>query len=288
MLSDQVLVTITTCLRPAAIKAFVNDYITHTLAVQKSDLLVAIDGRCEKTESYLTSRGVAFICSDNRYGVGISKSRVLKAFPNYDYYFYIDDDVELVDSRIFETYISVAKFNEIHHMSAGPRARLQNLDSWRFVEPGCHLIEGTLGSGAFNFFTQVGLRTVGGWHESFAKYKRFGHTEHSYRFANAGLQKHAFVFVAECISGFIRTAEPTSVTRIKVDANENRIAIVEQEIIDLNLIYNPVIDFDDCIRPDQNNLAMNVDKLARLYKFRFYAGQVCLNLIRKLRSKLRS
>src|SRR5690606_12650595 len=94
------------------------------------------------------------------------------------------------------------------------------------------------GSGAFNFFTSSGLKTVGGFHDSFAAYKRFGHTEHSRRFYLNHLSPSPFILPIElsdcCVWHNPRSSKPD------LAANEFGISVVESMIMDQNLRYYPV------------------------------------------------
>jgi hypothetical protein len=46
--------------------------------------------------------------------------------------------------------------------------------------------------------TRAWPETVGGWHPSFARYRRWGHTEHSCRFVRAGLAPPPFNVAERC------------------------------------------------------------------------------------------
>ena len=94
------------------------------------------------------------------------------------------------------------------------------------------------GGGYFNFFTRKGLDTVGGWHTEFAKYKRYGHTEHSSRFVNSNLSKYPFVVIEECINMLIihnpvHVTEPDGINYDKSDVIFNG----EKKIINQKLSH---------------------------------------------------
>jgi hypothetical protein len=102
------------------------------------------------------------------------------------------------------------------------------------------VVEGLFGSADFSFYTGVGLSQVGGWHPRFAEYRRWGHTEHSYRFYRAGLAPAPFT-VAKDLAGTCIWHYPSAVTRVQgVPVDEDEIAAPERDLIDQELRHVPV------------------------------------------------
>ena len=50
-------------------------------------------------------------------GVGVSKNRALEAFPDLDYYFFLEDDAELTNGVVFPAHVDLFKASGIHHFS---------------------------------------------------------------------------------------------------------------------------------------------------------------------------
>ena len=177
------------------------------------------------------------ISSDKQEGVGLSKNRVLELFPSYDTYFFLDDDAELYESSIFLDYLRFNQDNRYHHLSS---TRFFEINEKREVN-GYSINFGKRGGGYFNFFTKKGLETVGGWHTDFAKWKRYGHTEHSYRFVNAGLQDYPFVVLADSIDKvIIHSPDHVSQPLTELVDPTNELFLHEKELIDQKLSYFPL------------------------------------------------
>lgn len=118
------LVCITTANRCAALRRFVWEYAEFCACRPEYDFLVSLDGSDPATIAFCRKYGFPLIYSDEREGVGISKNRVLTRFPDYDHYFFIGDDVGLVDERLFDRHIEVAREMNLHHLSLFPPERL--------------------------------------------------------------------------------------------------------------------------------------------------------------------
>ena len=233
------LICITTCER----LRYLRRYLPHFARVCASDprfsLLVSADGSDLPTRGFCERWGVPLIYSDEREGVGLSKNRALERFPEFDYYFFIEDDTELIDGSVFSAHVRASQASGIHHFSLFRAGGLRDqtdvslVDAWRIAH-------GLYGGGRFSFFTGAGLRQVGGWHPRFAQYRRWGHTEHSYRFMRAGLAPAPFNVIdglqKTCIWHFHPSV--TTVTGISVD--EHHIAAPERELIDQRLTHLPV------------------------------------------------
>jgi hypothetical protein len=234
------LICINTCNRLEHIKAYAYDFIKFCQNNDGYDFVVSLDGEDSDTINFCNKYHIPLVYSQRREGVGISKNRVLKKFNGYDYYFFIEDDVELINGEIFEKYIKVADRCGFLHMSLD--------DKWRFFGnealDNCgdeRVIYYNYGSAGFNFFTREGIEKVGGFHTEFAKYKRFGHTEHTYRFVNVGLHERAFITLESCFEGYCNWHNPPSVTTPGgFKTTKNWIMEDEQGIIDKKLRYFPV------------------------------------------------
>lgn len=195
------LICITTYNHSALVKAFIWDYILFVQCHENFDFVLSLDGSDKETIKYCERFGIPLIYSEKNEGVGISKNRVIETLSGYDNYFFIEDDVELLNPEVFDIHIDLSKKLDIHHFSLYP--------AWRSMEQvgelttnNYHIIQTMYGSAQVNFFTRQGLDKVGGFHPMFAQYKRFGHTEHTYRFYHAGLSKYPFHIIKECIEGY--------------------------------------------------------------------------------------
>ena len=56
---------------------------------------------------------------------GSSKNRVLERFPDFDYYFFLEDDVELVDERVFPAHVELSRATGIHHFTLFQRGGIR-------------------------------------------------------------------------------------------------------------------------------------------------------------------
>src|SRR5262249_55819252 len=149
-------------------------------------LLLSVDGPDDSYRGFCKLWDLPMLYSAEREGVGVSKNRVLDRFPDFNYYFFIEDDVELVDPSAFRAQIEVAVASGIHHFSLFEARGIRKPQSESSVA-GRRVVHAGFGGADFNFFTREGLQRVGGWHPVFARYRRGGHTEHSYRFPRVGL-----------------------------------------------------------------------------------------------------
>ena len=234
------LICINTCNRINYIKAFVYDFILFCINNKEYDFVISSDGKDNSLIEFCTKHKIPLVYSEKREGVGISKNRILKLFDDYDYYFFVEDDVELLNGDIFGYHINFAKKCDFQHMSLDEEYRFfGNKEIIKCDDYSLFLYD--YGSAGFNFFTKEGIKKVGGFHTEFAKYKRFGHTEHTYRFVNAGLHKKAFIVGKDMFEGFCRWHNPASVTKgSDFEQTKNRIAIVEEDIIKEKLNYFPI------------------------------------------------
>jgi len=281
------LICINTYKSPELVKAFVWDYIEFVRSNADYDFLVSLDGEDKETIEYCVKYSIPLLYSSENEGVGISKNRVLEAFPSYHYYFFIEDDVELLNSDVFDIHISLSKALKIEHFSLFEERRIRKrVGTIKFEK--FHIIQSMYGSAQFNFFTKKGLEIVGGFHTDFAIYKRFGHTEHSYRFVNNKLSKYPFQIVEECLIGYFRWNDPVSRIKLSVEVSENELFIGEENLIAERLSYYPiktlssytVINKTSMVTP--NN--MTIDLKSTFYKKKFYLKLTCLNLARKVKN----
>lgn len=235
------LICITTCNRILYLKYILPEYIEFCQQHSEFDFLITLDGKSEENIAFLKDLGIPFIYSEEREGVGMAKNRVLEHFPDYEYYFFIDDDVQLLNGNIFPGYISLSKKHKFAHMSCGEYKHFYG----DFENPtinGDAFVMTNWGSGVFNFFTNEGLRKVGGWHSKFAEYRRYGHTEHTYRFFHAGLNPRPYIVPEQFAQGYLRFRNPPSVTKntselINPSSGYN---YAEEELIKSKSIYFPV------------------------------------------------
>ncbi len=232
------LICVTTCRRLAGLRSYLPHYAQLCVQDRRFSLLVALDGTEEDTIRFCAEWDVALVYADEREGVGLSKNRVLERFPAFDYYFFVEDDVELVDGSVFPAHVELSNASGIHHFSLfGGEVRGPVGES---VVAGRRIVHGLFGGAHLTFYTAEGLARVGGWHPRFAEYRRWGHTEHSYRFPRVGLAPAPFNVVTELSDACIWHVPPpvTRVSGVPVDADQ--ISSVEREVMGLELSHLPV------------------------------------------------
>lgn len=235
---NRALICITTCNRLSELKKYVIPYIAFSNSSQSFDFVLSVDGDNKEYIDFCRELEIPMVYSDQREGVGISKNRILTQFPKYDHYFFIDDDVELLDAQIFNAHIDIGnKSTEFYHMSS---TNLFNIKETAYIH-GTNMIYGMIGGGYFNYFNRKGLEKVGGWHSNFAKYKRYGHTEHSYRFLNIGFSKYPFTIILDQVNNVI-VHNPEHVTSPihNQESQETELFTEEQRLIDERLTYFPI------------------------------------------------
>ena len=233
------LICITTCRRFRYLRRYLPHFARFSAQDKRFTLLVSLDGMDIETLRFCEEWEIPLIHSVRREGVGISKNRVLERFPDYQYYFFLEDDVELVDGSVFPMHVSLARASGIHHFSLFPLTGLRKRTGESSVA-GRRVLHGLFGAAAFNFFTGAGLEQVGGWHPRFAEYRRWGHTEHSYRFVRAGLAPAPFNVASELVGSCIWHV-PQTVTQLKtVRVDADQIAAPERELMDHELRHVPL------------------------------------------------
>jgi hypothetical protein len=233
------LVCITTCNRLNYLRRYLPHFARFCVDDQRFTLVVAVDGTEPETLRFCDEMAIPVVYSDKREGVGISKNRALLTFPDFDYYFFLEDDVELWDGSVFPAHVELAQASSVHHFSLFERNGLRRPTGDSLVE-GRRIRHGLYGGADFNFYTSTGLQTVGGWHPIFAQYRRWGHTEHSYRVSRAGLAPAPFNVALHLLDTCIWHT-PETVTRVdSVTVDEDQIAAPEREVMDQELTYVPV------------------------------------------------
>lgn len=233
------LITITTCRRLDRIRRYLPHFAQFCAGDSRFSLLVALDGKDEAYEQFCEAWSLPLVYSAEREGVGISKNRVLERFPDFDYYFFLDDDVELTDGEVFPAHVRLAQESRIHHFSLFERDGMRTRTGETIVGDR-RVAHGMFGGGQFNFFTKEGLERVGGWHTDFAEFRRWGHTEHTYRFFNAGLTPAPFNMVIDLADACIWHYPPPVTKAGSMAVDEDQISTVERRLMDAKLDYFPV------------------------------------------------
>lgn len=215
---QKALICITSCNRLEEVKKYILPFIDVVNKTDAFHFVLAHDGFAENYKEFCEEFEIPLIYSDAREGVGLSKNRVIQQFPDFDHYFFIDDDVELVNPVIFNQHIVFATQNNFHHLVS---TRFFNTVKTENIQ-GKQINYGLIGGGYFSYFSKKGIELVGGWHTDFAKYRRYGHTEHSCRFVNVGLAKFPFTVLDQCINMLIihspeHVTQPDSINYDKED-----------------------------------------------------------------------
>jgi hypothetical protein len=277
------LICITTANRSLAVKTFAWDYITFCQTNPDYDFVVSLDGHDEKTIAFCNRHKIPIVYSEAQEGVGLSKNRILRIFSDYDHYFFVEDDVGLLDDAVFGLHIKAAQELSVHHMSLFPEERILEKRKELQLTNGFTVYCSLFGGAQFNYFTKTGINTVGGFHAQFAKYRRFGHTEHSYRFVNAGLAEYPFYVLSDCLHGYLRWSDPVSVTKIKVDT-VNRLFVEEHELIAQKLAYFPLATLAPFHVPDSLDLSQAKRPLLNgIYRMLFEANIAALSVYRLIK-----
>ena len=241
--NEKTLVAFTTCERPHLVAKNLSRIKTCLPPEGQFDLVASIDGLSapgnRETLSLALEMGIDCVVAEEAEGVGISKNRVVSLFPDYDYYFFIEDDVEVLNAALFRKHIKIYKETRIHHFCLHEPDRLLKEDSPTITEDGDVIRHAQFGSAQINFFTQRALKKVGGWHPHFRELRRGGHTEHSYRIFNAGLIPAPFNYV-DNLRHCCQWNNPTSVIEPDWDTvGDNELFNVEIELIEKQLGYLP-------------------------------------------------
>lgn len=273
------------------VKAFIWDYISFSQTNTQYDFIVSLDGDDQKTIDYCTRHKIPLLYSSKNEGVGISKNRVIESYSNYDNYFFIEDDVELLNPKVFDLHIELAKTLNIEHFSLFEERRIRGkMNVQKHGE--YHIIHAMYGSAQFNFFTKKGLETVGGFHTNFAQYKRFGHTEHTYRFVNNDLSQYPFQIVEECLDGYFRWNDPISRIKLSVEVSKNRLFVEEEKLIEQKIKYFSVqtISSYNIINEINMSRGNNIlqDSNVIWNKRKFYFKLLCIDILRGTKNIMKS
>ena len=272
------------------VKAFIWDYIEFAKSNSNYDFVVSLDGSDSDTIEYCQLHNIPLIYSDLNEGVGISKNRVIESLDSYEYYFFIEDDIELLDDRVFDIHIELSKALDIHHFSLFEARRIRDIQS-HIEYQDYSIIQAMYGGAPFNFFSKKGLDIVGGFHTKFAEYKRFGHTEHTYRFVHNGLSEYPFLIIKELLDGYFRWNDPISRVKISVEVSKNRLFIEEERLIEKKIKFFPI----NTISPYHKLNIENVSTLDRViidtkvdtYKQKFYLKLSLLESLRWVKSSIK-
>lgn len=233
------LICVTTCARLHRLRR----YLPHLAAFVRDDrrfhLVVALDGADEDYLEFCRRWGVSLVYADAREGVGISKNRVLVRHPGYDAYFFLEDDVELVDGAAFPTQMELARASGIHHFSLFEPGGVRRPTGESTVL-GTRVVHGLYGGGQLGFYTREALERVGGWHPRFAEWRRWGHTEHSWRVHRAGLAPAPFNVAEELARAFIWHYPPSVSPPDALPRDEDQIVAPERALMEEGLDHVPV------------------------------------------------
>ena len=96
-----ILIVLLTCQRQALIQLHLPRYVQYVAAHPEFKLVVAIDGYEPALMSILDRYCISYLYGDERRGVGGSKNRVIQLLPAFQYYLFIEDDVELRRGDVF-------------------------------------------------------------------------------------------------------------------------------------------------------------------------------------------
>ena len=228
------LIAVTTCQRVGLLRRSLPHLARFCVRDPRFALLVSLDGADPDTVEFCARWDVPLLYADEREGVGLSKNRVLERFPSFDYYFFLEDDAELMDGAVFPAHVELSRMTGIHHFSLFGRDGVRRPVGESTVG-GHRVMHALYGAAAFNFYTAEGLNRVGGWHPRFASFRRWGHTEHSYRFARVGMAPAPFNVAVDLADTFIWHSPP-AVTRLSgVPVDEDQIAAPERALMDRQL-----------------------------------------------------
>lgn len=235
---EKALICITTCNRPQWVKKLAPAYIDFWMKnPDRYQFLLAIDGNDGRTINWAKNNNVPHIYSIERKGVSISRNRVIQNFSNFGYYFFIDDDIILHNEDVFEQHIEAFKKTGIHHFNLGADEKFAYRKKKKDSN-GYKITQSYIGTGGFLFYTQKAFEITGYYHPLFGIYKRYGHTEHSFRAFRNRLCPSPFCKLDHC-EPHITQEWPESVT--KHDHSKMKapfgIAQVEKDLIDEEIYF---------------------------------------------------
>jgi len=284
------LICINTYKSVALVKSFIWDYIEFVKSNDEYSFVVSLDGKDSATIEYCKSHNIPLVYSESNEGVGISKNRIIDSFGEYEYYFFIEDDIELLNPEVFDIHIQLSKALDLHHFSLFEERRIRE-QRGSLEHNGYHIIQAMYGGAPFNFFTKKGLDRVGGFHTKFAKYKRFGHTEHSYRFVHNELSPSPFLIIEELLEGYFRWNDPISRIKISVEVSKNRLFIEEERLIEEKIKFFPLQTlspyYKSNIEQMQTLEGVIIDPNIKRHKQKFYLQQFFLDSFRKIKNSIK-
>ncbi|WDE08033.1 hypothetical protein SG34_014730 [Thalassomonas viridans] len=241
------LVALTTCGRPGLVAKHLPGLQAKVKALASFELVLVIDGISllpnRETLALAQRMGVNCIIADQPEGVGVAKNRVMSLLGDYDFYFFIEDDVEVLSSDLFTGHLSAYQETGIHHFSLHEPSRLLEecqptffLHSTKEGSGEKKMIRhARFGSAQVNFFSRQALARVGGWHRQFSRLRRGGHTEHSYRIFNAGLTPAPFNYIGHLDSSCRWHNPPSIVSCAGHPVAANRLFEIENTLISQQL-----------------------------------------------------
>jgi len=230
------LIAITSCNRLDEVKKYIWDYLDFVNSNVNFHFVLSLDGNNQEYLDFCDDFNIPLLYSDEREGVGLSKNRILSSFPDYDYYFFIEDDIELLNGAIFGEIIQLHSIYGFPHFCNHHPEKMTG----KIEKMGKEIEFSNTGGAQFAFYSKLGLSKVGGFHTLFAKYRRFGHTEHTYRFFKAGLQPAPFIFHRNYLKGYFLIHNPPRVTNISVKSQEDELIDEERELIDATSYFFPL------------------------------------------------
>ena len=236
----QALVAFTTSNRGPYVKRCLPQLAHACRSDPRLSILVALDGDDPETRALCEDWEVPLVYSEAREGVGLSKNRVLESFPDYDFYFFVEDDVEVIDGSVFARHVALMQAAGIHHMSLFTDARSYAPVAETSVQ-GQRIRHYEYGGAQLNAFTRMGLARVGGWHPLFATYRRWGHVEHSYRFPRNKLAPAPFNVAVELIDSCICHVPPAVTNWVEIASlGADGLSEPERELMNQELAYVPL------------------------------------------------
>ena len=202
-MNDKIGLAIITCNRPDFLNSLLGSIELH--GVDINELVIINDG--DSVLGYI-KHDYFSLKTSGCIGVGKAKNKGLKylADKGCDYIFVIEDDMVILDSRIFKQYIKASKISGIQHFNYGPgspfnrKQVIQNFDLHNRhlldeeTEPNprlvvdykdCKIALYQHATGTFSFFTKKALDTVGYIDENF--HNAWEHVDHTYSIIKANL-----------------------------------------------------------------------------------------------------
>lgn len=144
----------------------------------------------------VVSEKIRVAVSDRNYGLAHSKNIILKHFYDRacDYIFTLEDDCNILDPSVFESYVDAHRKTGIHHFNFGAgtplnrgRRKVTEINGYQIaIFPDL--------AGAFTFHTKELIEKVGFYDENFVN--AWEHVDYTYRCALAGLTTPFWQFAA--------------------------------------------------------------------------------------------